>query len=306
VLSNITTEGDKAAQLAGRLVFEHSGEISQWRSAAMERLAPALNALAFTTNRKFSLGSLRKIIEWAPGLALRRAVVFHESPLDNRVEPMLRQDFASTASWFLAHLSGPAQSAAMRWYRIGVGADILADQFTYLWFSLEIAAQSLKDPSRKHSQCPKCRGPLYCESCKAHPSHRPYPSEAIQQVVDRVHPEGGQEVFATLQKIRHTLLHGGTLESISKELPCSVQDAVETLARITHGAIGLMFVGGAPDPDEELHLGSPDTVVRQNAVVCFHVTTALRAGDPDNPRIEDFPEISITLDYLKTSGDHGK
>lgn len=68
-------------------------------------------------------------------------------------------------------------------------------------------------------------------------------------------PAHGSDVFETLQKVRHTLLHGNRIESIVAELPCNPQQAVDTLARVTWWAIWLMFDKPDPAKDRDLALG---------------------------------------------------
>ena len=97
------------------------------------------------------------------------------------------------------------------------------EQFSYFWFALEVAAKTMKGKEKIASKCPKCQGKLFCEICKDYPLHRRYSGEAIQQVVETVHPADSEQVFKTLQLIRHTLMHGGRI-AIRPE-PASVHRA---------------------------------------------------------------------------------
>ncbi|MHB8482039.1 MAG: methylamine utilization protein MauJ [Nitrospiria bacterium] len=181
----------------------------------------------------------------------------------------------------------------MRWYRLAIQAEGLEEQFSYFWFALEIAAESLKGKEKVPSKCPRCQGNLFCETCKEYPMHRRYAGEAIQQVIQSVHPENPEEVFKTLQLIRHTLMHGGRLSSVLDQLPCDEQQAVNKLASVTWQAIGRMFSNPDPRPEEPLNFGYCDNLIRRTLVVGVHIKTRLIRGDPNNPQLADFPHVQI-------------
>jgi hypothetical protein len=134
--------------------------------------------------------------------------------------------------------------------------------------------------------------------------HRPYPGEAIRDIVQRVHPNDADEVFETLQKLRHTLMHGDRVQSIAAELPCTPQQVVDKLAGVTWSAIGLMFNKPDPAVEKDLVLGAPDTVVRGSMIASVHmITTLLPGADVDHPRLEDFPEPAFTMEYVARQPD---
>lgn len=223
-------------------------------------------------------------------------MIYHEVPIWDQAEPLLDGAFVDTAGRLLAMHAGEDHHAAMRWYRRGIEAEVMEDQFSYFWFALEIAAQALKEPEKVPSKCPKCREPLYCAKCGEHPMHRRYPGEAIQQVVERVHPKNTEEVFETLQLIRHTLLHGGRIASVLNQLPCNEEEAVNRLAFVTWQAIHLMFDKPDPQPEVPLSFGYTDNIVRRTLVATADVlTTLLPSGDPRNPRLADFPHIQLDV-----------
>lgn len=305
-LSNIEPAPDAtSATLAARLAFDHTETTDTARDCANAKIAGALNALVFATNRKFAVRELRRILDMTPGKIERDTLIFHTSPIGDCMEPALTTEFADSASRFLAmHSSNGAQSVAMRWYRLGISENNFEQQFNYFWFALETVSQALKTTEKRHSQCPHCRGRLYCEACKTYPMHRPYPGEAIRDVVQRVQPDDGVEVFETLQKVRHTLMHGDRVQSIASELPCTPQQVVDTLAHVTWSAIGLMFDKPDPATEKDMVLGYPETVVRGNMIATVHmVTTLLPGADPNNPRLEDFAEPKFTMEYVERPPD---
>jgi hypothetical protein len=305
-LSNLESVPEAtSARLAGRLAFDHAEGMDTAREAANQKLASALNALVYATNRRFAVVELRKILDMTPGKVERDALFFHTSPVGDCMEPGLTSEFTESASRLLGmHSADAAQATAMRWYRLGIGEGNFEQQFNYFWFALEIVAQALKTTEKRHSECPQCHGRLYCEACKTYPMHRPYPGEAIKGLIERVHPEHANEVFETLQKVRHTLMHGDRIESIAAALPCSPQQAVDKLARVTWSAIGVMF--DQPDPKEgkDFVLGGPDTVVRGSMIASVHmITTLLPGADVDHPQLEDFAQPEFTMEYIAREGE---
>lgn len=283
-----------AAALAARLVFE-TENFDNIRDIAGQKLAAALSCLAYATNRKFVLRRLKRVIDWTPGIVERDAIVYAEAPVNGDPEPLLDEAFALTAERFLSMQSGDEQKAAMRWYKLGIQAEVLEEQFQYFWFALEIAAQSLKGTDKVHSLCPHCHSSLFCESCQKHPVHKRYPGEAIKQMIERVHPKDSDEVFEALQLVRHSLMHGSILDSVQAQLPCTGEQAVETLAYVSWQAIGLMFSESDPHPNETMALGQSEQLIRKTMVASARVRTTLLRGDPNDPRIEDFPTIEVSL-----------
>jgi hypothetical protein len=238
------TAADRASDdvvLSAQLTFNSDVFDQSLRSVAQDKLGAALNFLVFATNRKLAITRLKKIIDWTPGLSDRKAFIYAEKPEWEIATPGLAHAYADTVEWMLAMDPMVEQQTAMRWYRRGVEATTIEDQFSYFWFALEIAAEALKSVERVPSKCPKCNSPLYCEQCGTHPKHRRYPGEAIRQIVERFYPKNADEMFKPLELIRHTLMHGGRIASLAGKLPGDAQSAVNIMAYVSWHALLLMF-----------------------------------------------------------------
>jgi hypothetical protein len=222
-------------------------------------------------------------------------MIYQETPEWDLAEPALNAELLDTAERLLAMQAGEDQQGAMRSYRLGIQAANLEEQFSCFWFALEIAAETLKGKEKVPSRCPRCRGNLFCENCKEHPMHRRYAGEAILQVIERVHPENSEEVFESLQLIRHTLMHGGRIASVLDQLPCNEQQAVNKLAFVTWQAIGEMFKRPDPRPETPMNFGYCDNLVRRTLVGGVHVITTMLRGDPNNPQLADFPTVQFEI-----------
>jgi hypothetical protein len=281
------------AVLSAHLIFE-AESLDAGADVANRIIANILNCLAYTTNRKFMLKSLKRVIDWTPGIVQREALLFVEKPEWDVAEPGLDVLFVTSAERIMSMQGGEEQQAAMRWYRLALQTETVDEQYSCFWFALEIAAQFLKPPDRIASKCPRCQGPLLCPACNTQPLHRRYPGEAIRHLVERVHPKDVDEIFGTLQLIRHTLMHGGRIEAFRNQLPCSSQEAIDKLAAITRQAIGLMFSNPDPDGPQPLTIGVVPTVVRRRIVGSAYIQTAMR-GNPEEPDIRDFPKIDFQI-----------
>lgn len=284
--------------LSAHLIFE-APSFENTREIAFKKIAEAMNFLTFATNRKFSVVLLKRIIDWTPGIVDRQAIIFVETPEWDVAEPQLDEKFVNTAQCLLAMSSDSEQQEAMRWYRRAIQAEVLEEQFSYFWFALEIIAERLKGSEKVPSKCPHCNGPLYCEVCNKQPVHARYAGEAIKLLIERVHPKDSDEVFKTLQKIRHTLAHGGRISHVIGDLPCSEEQALNKLAFVTWNAISLMFNKPDPDPSAPLDFGYVDNFARRKIVGSAHMVFG-RGGDPNNPDIKDFPKVDFSVRQLDT------
>lgn len=281
--------------LTAHLIFEAPTFDKTLRNLALAKLSECLNFLTFTTNRKFEIVCLKRIIDWTPGTVHRQAFIYAERPEWDFAEPALDQRFIETAHRLLTMSSGSSeQQEAMRWYRRAIQSSNIEEQFSCFWFALEIIAEALKGPEKVPSKCPRCQGPLFCESCGEHPLHRKYVGPAIQDLIGHIHPDNSDEVFKTLQTIRHTLMHGGRISSVIDRLPCDEEQAVTKLASITWRAISQTFTKPDPQPDTPLDFGYVDNVARRTMVAGAHMTTEM-PGDPHHPRIIDFPKVDISI-----------
>lgn len=272
--------------------------IKEAHKAALDNLTHALNALVYSTNHKFSFERIHQIFDWTPGLVEREGMMFIDKNPREIAIPELSSDFIDTANWIASIRSGSKEeTAAMRWYRLGIADNNLEDQFTYFWFALEIIAESLKEPTKISSKCPKCRHDLYCEQCKEAPLHKPYRGEAIKQLIESLNLGNSEEDFKTLQLIRHTLLHGKQIFSIEDQIPLSASQAVDKLAFIVWNAINKTFNKPNPAPaDRDFVFGDPDSVVRNKMTAAVHLRTVLNGGH-ENPQIENLPtgiKLSLT------------
>lgn len=286
--------------LSARLEFE-APSLDEAREISEGYLAQALNAACYVTGHSFAYNSLKQIVDWTSGLTMRDIRLFHEVPMRETADAGLSEEFARSIEHHIFTQTGQRQQTALRWFRLGLQASSTEDQFTYFWFALEIAAESLKDTEKVPSSCPHCRGPLYCKSCDKTPVHRKYAGEAIRGLVDRLRTRDSDDVFPVLQRIRHTLMHGDRIASVIDDLPCTEEQAVNVLCHITREAMRGMFTAKNPSPGETVVIARRADVTRKKIVMTAEASVGM-GGDPYHPKYADVPDIKVSMTYVPSIG----
>jgi hypothetical protein len=156
-------------------------------------------------------------------------------------------------------------------------------------------AVELKKPEPVNDRCAKCQQPLFCERCNTHPTHKPYPKQAISQLVREIAPTA-KWLFESLDKARNTLLHGGRLNSIESELPCTTEYLIDTLAKLTREILWRdmkkRLASGHPP---RLHMTAPSTYLHYDLHAAVAIKSDLGAKRGEKPDIRKAPEISVTF-----------
>lgn len=188
-------------------------------------------------------------------------------------QPFLNAEQTKTIERLLEFDIPPAIRRALRWYRLGIDADVTDDQFTYFWFSLEIVAEFQKPSTKVNDKCPVCQNALYCEACVTYPLHRPYPKQTIRELILQLDKNCDEATVALLDKTRNSLMHGATLREIEHSLPDPHEAIVDKLGKILWMALIRQFP--AEMFDGSLEMGVPSTYVhyKQNAVA--HIQTVV-------------------------------
>ena len=285
-------EGERRDILSVQLLFELS-DLSMAKEIALTRLMEALNTLTFVTNAAFYYHRLIKLVEWEDGQQERQSLIFTELDPCHNPQPVLDEAFIFSTQVLLGVQTAPAIQRALRWFRLGVVAKDLEEQFQYFWLALEIVAEHGKDVGKVFDQCPKCRNRLYCEACDEHPTHRPYPKHAIRQVVSAVLQNQSDEVFSCLYRARNTLMHGGCLEDIENDISVSGEHLVDLLGKVTW--YGLLRAFPREALPTELTIGQPATYVRRELAAAVHVTVRMPESSDGSPNIDNFPDIQVTI-----------
>ena len=243
--------------------------------AAEDHLATCLNMLAFTTGSGFRKHRIRQIVDAEPSLkgAMRDIRMWGDRIEYDDPQPFLDDEHAKTIERLLAFDIPPAIRRAMRWYRLGIDASALDDQFTYFWFALEIVAEFQKPAAKVNDKCPHCQSALYCEKCETHPQHKPYAKQAIRALLMDADKGCDDATVALLDKTRNSLMHGATLREIEGSLPDPHESVIDTLGRLLWKALVKQF----PTEmfDGSLVMGVPSTYVHYKATAVAHIQTVV-------------------------------
>lgn len=161
-----------------------------------------LRAWSFTTSTPFRISAFRRIVDWTPGLRERECIHFSHHPADEQPHPILNSETLLSAARLVNAPLSATLRRAIRWFANGVSSDYTDDQFYYFWLTTELVAIETKAPDPVPDACPKCRGPLYRKVCDLHPTHRPYPKQAIQALFRRHIKNRPDEFFCHAEKFQ--------------------------------------------------------------------------------------------------------
>jgi hypothetical protein len=189
----------------------------------------------------------------------------------------------------------PTHATALRWYSAGVNSKTMEDQFQLFWFVVELIAVSNKQPELVADKCQKCRGELYCDTCKEISRHRPFEKQAIEVLLGKTGV--AERLIDDLFYVRNNLLHGEPREKIeanikSRDANFEFHKIIDLIGRIAWTVILNAF----PKPAGE-HLPQflqVNTYVDWKRSVTAHIIIGV-GGDPNDPKIENvhLPTISF-------------
>jgi hypothetical protein len=242
---------------------------------AEAHLATCLNMLAFTTGSGFRKHRIRQVVGAEPSAkgSMRDVRMWGDRLEYDDPQPFLDNEHAKTIERLLEFDIPPAIRRALRWYRLGIDASSLDDQFTYFWFALEIVAEFQKPADKVNDKCPRCQSALYCEKCETHPQHRPYAKQAIRALLMEADNGCDDSTVALLDKTRNSLMHGATLKEIEGSLPDPHESVVDTLGRLLWKALVKQFPREMFDGS--LVMGMPSTYVHYKTTAVAHIQTVV-------------------------------
>ncbi len=246
--------------LSVHLYFDAPG-LAEAREIADGYLADCMNMLAFTTGSRFQRHRIRQIVEATPAGDMRSVLMWSDSIEYEDPQPFLDENILRSIERLSHYDIPPAIRRALRWYRLGINSHVPDDQFTNFWFALEIVAEFQKSTERVSDACPKCRSPLYCESCQTHPTHRPYAKQAIRALLRAADKDCDDATIDRLDKTRNSLMHGATLKEIEASLPEPHEEIVDVLGRLLWRALVHQFPKDMFDGT--LSMGMPSTYVHR-------------------------------------------
>lgn len=276
--------------------------LNEAKDIASEKLSECLNIIAFVTGGGVRRHKTKQIVDCTPLSGMRECLVWADSFGHEDPQPFLDQNIISSMERLLQFDAPPAVRRALRWYRIGIEECAPDDQFQYFWFALEILAEHEKNSEDVPDKCPRCKTPLYCKTCKANPTHRPYPKQAIRALIQAVDGTCTEETIKSLEEARNGLMHGATLKEIENALPNSEDHIVDILGKILFRALLHQFPKEILK--EGIDFGSPTTYVHWTRTGVAHISTVVPTGEDGelDLNLQTGLKVSVATDGEPQSG----
>lgn len=274
-------------QLLGIQVILEAPDLKEAEEQGRDRLLLFLDAMSVTTNTRFRLRRLVRVLDWTPGLTMRDFRLHTPGPPHQLFG--LDDDLLRTVSRIAAVQEGPL-ARALNCFRRGNMGDMIEEQFQYFWYAIEIVAELVKKTDRVPDSCPRCDGPLFCPACNEVPMHRPFAKQAILALIRAVVDIDPDATFRMLADARNLLLHGESVETIEHKLGKPFADIVDSTARIAWIAIVNSL---------RLEPGEPLKVLDVNRHTRMEATLVL-VGSIGSPPLEGCPDIdAVTMPLAK-------
>lgn len=256
--------------LSMQLAFDAPG-LQEAKEIGQERLIDCLNLLAFITGSSFTRHRTRLVVDATSTTGMRDCLMWSDEVTHEDPQPILEPRLMRSVERLLQFDAPSAIRRALRWYRFGINSTQPEDQFQYFWFALEIIAEHQKSSEKVPDRCPDCHNPLYCETCKKHPTHRMYAKQAIRALIEAADKDCKVDTIEMLDETRNRLMHGAIIREIEDKLPKPSEDIVDVLGKIVFKALVHQFPREIFR--EYFHVAVPTTYVHRTMTGVAHVQT---------------------------------
>ncbi|MEY2542061.1 MAG: hypothetical protein QOI22_1663 [Verrucomicrobiota bacterium] len=294
-VSNVSHIDLPNESLAAQIVVL-ADDINTAEKLALTKIREVLHLLSFTTGSGFRISRKRFVTDWSPGVEVREQFAYgHDDQTDRW--PDLKEEYFLTVQEIERTPHVNKLRTALRWYAAAARSMVPEDQFQYFWFVLELLSEFTKGKELVADKCQVCHGELYCPKCAAVSQHRPFPKQAIEDLLNRIKvaPERQRDLF----RIRNGIMHGDTREEIEvdirKQSPeFEISHAVDFIGRSAYIALFNSF-GIKQSQIANMVFGEPDSFVSRTTTFKAHMMIGMH-GDPENPSLENvvLPEITAT------------
>ncbi len=276
--------------------LEHAHEMARSHANSF------LNLLSFITQTPFRIVKINRLVDWTPGLKDRDLYIYYVRPADQIVGEFAAPFIATAHALECSGISEQAESA-MRWFAAAVRAPIMADQFRYFWFVIELVAAQAK-VEKVSDKCSHCKTVMHCPKCGGPSTHKPYPSQRIRQfMLAQGVPE---TVVDGIEGCRHRLMHGATHSEIEEYCAGlsgqpSFQTVIDAVGEAAWRSIQATFTLG--DQVKELHLAKTESYVPMTMTMRAHMRVGY-PGDPQNPSMDNLhvPNFELSMVEVDENG----
>lgn len=294
-ISNLAVKAGTDRPLLSVQLIVPGDDIDQLKEPSINLLKEYLHYLTFATNLTYRIHKLIRIIDWTPGLKARQCIQYEDFPGANLPYPFLENELFGSVEVLQQAQISTAFKRALNWFSNGVSSHYPDDQFQFFWLVLELLAQLHKDPKKVNDSCPKCKSPLYCETCQTHPTHRPYPKQAIRQLFEKIVKDNPIEFFDLSNSIRNAIMHGDDIEEIEKARNIELSNVVDSLGSIAWIAILNTFRNSFKEPPNVERLCLLQTNMYSHQVLTVAAHLIVYSSNPDSPTLAELTKPKISL-----------
>ena len=261
--------------------------------AGEKYLTRFLYFLSFITGCRFRIRRRLCLFDWTPGVAQRHGIIYRRFPDPNFPLLALKPELLVTIEQLIGSEADNDLMQALRWFAAGISAKSPDVQFQMFWFCIETLARYTRDPARVPDRCPQCREPLYCANCQNTPTHRPYPSQMIQQLFARHVGDAPDLAYKYTASMRHTLLHGDRIARVEQESGFSLNRLVDIVANVSWAALFKALTQAAGLQEEVLDYLRPTTFLHFGVESFSFMSFPSPVGR--EPEFNDLPDINVEL-----------
>lgn len=290
--------GVNTPTLNAAVIFLEEIELDTAGESATNHILEALEALSISTQSKWEVLHLRRIVDWTAGITERQVRQFDSFPDPNFPIYELNQAHIAAAEIVSASPKDPKLEKAIRWHHRAVNEKYPEIQFQMFWFALEILSERDKSTALVEDKCQKCRSPLHCNICNEISKHRPFAKQAIEQSIRQLAPADMPSDFLekfikVLFETRNCLLHGEFSEEIEKKVGKRLQSTIDHLGKIVHAKI-LKIVQQTFPPDSPIEFLVTDTYGYGRVKSAVDALVGVN-GDPNNPEPHHISKFEVSL-----------
>ena len=136
VKSREAKPGAENTILEVQLLFD-AASIAEAKERGLEVAKEFLRSWTFTTSMSFRISTLKRLVDWSPGLRERDCVQFSNHPGFDRPYAVLDDEAFGSAIRLLNSDISSTLRRAIRWHANGVTSEYTDDQFYYFWLAIE-------------------------------------------------------------------------------------------------------------------------------------------------------------------------
>jgi hypothetical protein len=294
-IANLSVKPGTDRPLLSVQIIQSAPDLEAAKDAGAAKLKEYLHYLSFATNLPFRIHRLLRVIDWTLGITQRDCHQFERFPGSELPYPVLENAIFESLERLSSVPTTPAHQRALKWFSAGVGADYTDEQFQYFWLVIELVAQFDKSIEKVPDSCSKCKGKLFCQSCNDHPTHRPYPKQAIRQLLERTMKDGATEFFELASDIRNSIMHGDDVAAIEQARAIDLASVVNTLGGVAWIALLNAFLRRPEDRERVKNLAFLQTNMYVGQVLSLKAHLLVYSKDPNNPRLDEMAKPTVSL-----------